>query len=237
MLAVMPANISDAELRRRLQHVRWIGGGTGTGKSTVASLLAQRFGLGVYDGDQAARGYMTRVDPEKQPHYAAWLAMSPQQRWLERTPEEIFADMPTLHGESFPFVLDDLLSSASEQIILVDDFRTLPRHVAPLLSWPEQAVFLLPTPSFRERALRNRYSDPKRARANWGDADVGLVLAARLARDELWDAEVRRQADGLGLRVIAVDGTRSPDELSDQLAPMFRLGQPRSAQPRDRGNV
>jgi hypothetical protein len=220
----MPADRGGTDMRERLRHIRWIGGGTGTGKSTVAAILATRFGLDICHGDQAERGYVARVRADKQPRFAALLAMSVAQRWLERTPEQIFAEMPSLHGEMFPFVLDDLLARPSGRILLVDDFRTLPRNVAPLLSWPSQAVFLLPTPSFREQALRSRYADPERARANWGDADPEPIIAARLARDELWDAEVRRQAQQWGLPVIEVDGTRTASELADELARDFRLG-------------
>jgi hypothetical protein len=192
----------------------------------VAALLAGRFGLDIYDGDQGERGYAARVHPGRQPRLAALLAMSPRQRWLERPPGQVFAEMPSLHGETFPFVLDDILARVSREGLLVDDFRTLPRDVAPLLAWPGQAVFLLPAASFREQALRRRYADPARARANWGDADPWEMLAARLARDELWDGEVRRQAREFGLPWLPVDGTRSPGELADELARQFRLTRP-----------
>jgi hypothetical protein len=219
----MASDLGAAELRQRLAHIRWIGGGTGTGKSTVAAALAGRFGADIYDGDLGELGYVTRVRPAEQPRYAALLAMSADQRWLDRTPEQIFAEMPSLHGESFPFVLDDLLRHPGGRVLLVDDFRTLPREVAPLLSWPCQAVFLLPAPSLREQALRTRYADPDRASANWGDADPARMLEARLARDHLWDAEIRRQAAEHGLPVIDVDGTRSPDQVAHEIARGFRL--------------
>ncbi|MEU7935846.1 hypothetical protein [Microbispora bryophytorum] len=48
-------------------------------------------------------------------------------------------------------------------------------------------------------------------------------MARRLARDRLWDEEVRRQARELGLPVLPVDGSRSAAELAAELAAMFRL--------------
>lgn len=219
----MASDLSVAELRHRLDHIRWIGGGTGAGKSTVAAVLAGWSGADIYDGDRGERGYVNRVGAEGQPRFAALLAMSAEQRWLGRSPERIFAEMPSLHGESFPFVVDDLLGYPRGRVVLVDDFRTLPREVAPLLSWHSQAVFLLPDPSFRELALRTRYADPGRARANWGDADPRRMLAARLARDRLWDAEIRHQAGEHGLPVIDVDGTRGADEIGHEIAGAFRL--------------
>jgi hypothetical protein len=91
------------------------------------------------------------------------------------------------------------------------------------LAWREQAVFLLPTPVFRRRVLGIRFADPARARANWGDTDHTRAFANRLARDKLWDAELRRQAAEADLPVLAVDGAHDAAELADDLALRFRL--------------
>lgn len=221
----MTSRPSTADLRRRLAHVRWIAGGAGAGKSTVTRALAERHDVLVYDGDRAELGYVHRCDPQRQPYLWALLRTSREDRWASRTAEEIFHAMPSLHGETFGFVLDDLLALSADRPVLVDDFRTLPREVAPLVTRPEQAVFLLPSPEFRARALGTRFADPARARANWGDGDHAAALAKRLARDRLWDEEVRRQARELGLPVLPVDGSRSVAELAAELAAMFRLDQ------------
>jgi dephospho-CoA kinase len=43
----------DSRTLAGFDHVRWIGGGTGAGKSTVTGRLAERFGLAVYGTDAA----------------------------------------------------------------------------------------------------------------------------------------------------------------------------------------
>ncbi|GAB3156388.1 hypothetical protein GCM10027290_54100 [Micromonospora sonneratiae] len=177
----------------------------------------------IYDGDRAERDYASRCTAQKQPHLWALLEAPLAQRWNGRGAQEIFESMPSLHGETFGFVVDDLLAMPTERPVLVDDFRTLPREVAPLLTWPEQAAFLLPTRQFRDRALRARFADGPRARMNWGDGDHGEAFALRLARDELWDAEVRREAFELHLPVVTVDGSRDALDLADDLAARFRL--------------
>ena len=113
--------------------------------------------------------------------------------------------------------------------MLVDYFGVLPRDLAPLLSQPAQAAFLVPTPSFRRAALSRRYADPNRARANWGELDPATVLEARLARDALWDAEVTDQTAALRLPLLTIDGKRSPGELVRDLAEHFRLDARRSS--------
>ncbi|WP_346105284.1 hypothetical protein [Nonomuraea maheshkhaliensis] len=213
------------ELGARLAHVRWLAGGTGAGKSTLARVLGERYDVLRYDGDRAEAGYVARCTPQRQPYMCALVRMSKEERFAARTPEEIFLSMPSLHGETFEFVVEDLLALPADRPVLVDDFRTLPREVAPLLEWREQAVFLLPTPEFRRRALSERYADPDRARANWGDGDHAAALAARLGRDELWDEEVRGQARERELAVVRVDGSRGVEELADEVAAMFRLSE------------
>lgn len=47
----------------------------------------------------------------------------------------------------------------------------------------------------------------------------------RLARDQLWDAEVRRQAAEAGLVTITVDGGQNIQDLGQRLARMFLLDQ------------
>ncbi|WP_091103924.1 hypothetical protein [Micromonospora citrea] len=220
----MVADNQGADLARRLSHVRWLAGGTGSGKSTLARALAERYDVLIYDGDRAERGYVSRCTAHEQPYLWALRQAPPAQKWNSRSAQEIFESMPSLHGETFGFVVDDLLAMRTGRPVLVDDFRTLPREVAPLLAWPEQAAFLLPTPQFRDRALRARFADAARARANWGDSDHGEALALRLARDELWDAEVRRQAVELHLPVVSIDGSRDVTDLVDDLAARFRLG-------------
>jgi hypothetical protein len=69
---------------------------------------------------------------------------------------------------------------------------------------------------------------PTRAepRANWGDSDHSSAFAKHLARDELWDTELRHQADRFNLPVILIDGSRDLTHLADDVARRFRLGGP-----------
>nr|WSY57303.1 hypothetical protein OG999_49045 [Streptomyces sp. NBC_00886] len=64
-------------LTERLAHVRWIAGGTGAGKSTLARSLADRYDVVVYDGDRAGPGRLARCDPRHQPHLAALRGLPP----------------------------------------------------------------------------------------------------------------------------------------------------------------
>jgi hypothetical protein len=204
-----------------LAHVRWIGGGTGAGKSTVARILSARTGAVVYDGDRAEHDWVSRCTQRDHPHMHANLLRSREERAL-LSPAEKVAGMASRHGETIGFVVDDLRAMPG-RLAIVDWFGNLPRDVAPLLSWPEQAAFLLPTREFRRHALSARFADPDRAKANWGTADTEVALANRLARDELLAAETREQATELGLPIVEIDGSRDAESVADELAELFRL--------------
>ncbi|MFD8008977.1 hypothetical protein [Streptomyces sp. NPDC058955] len=217
-------------LPSRLAHVRWLAGGTGTGKSTVARLLAQRYGVAVYDGDRAEHDWLRRCDPGRHPRLAALGRPGAGGGSRGRTAEQVFRSMPGLYGETVGLLVEDLLDLPDDRIVVVDYFGLLPDHLAPLLPTPDHAAFLLPEPPFRRSVLTARYADPARARANWGDADPAAALALRLDRDALWDAEVRAGAERQGLPVLPVDGTVPPDVLAARVARAFGLA-PRAHAP------
>lgn len=213
----------SSTLAARLQHVRWIAGGTGSGKSTAAAGLAHRFGLDVYSGDRAEHDWLTRCSPQHHPHLAALRRQRPGDNWRHRSAEPAYEAMGSRHGETIGFLIEDLLARPADRIVLVDYFGVLPRDLAPLLDRPTQAVFLIPTAAFRRTVLGRRYADLDRARANWGDLDPAAALKIRLGRDALWDVEVTGQAIALGLSLLHIDGSRTPEALVDQLAEHFEL--------------
>jgi ABC-type thiamine transport system ATPase subunit len=67
-------------LRARLQQVRWIGGGSGAGKSSVVNLVAPTHGLIEYSCDNRIRDHARRSNPSDAPLLSAFLAMDMNQR-------------------------------------------------------------------------------------------------------------------------------------------------------------
>ncbi|MBO0796240.1 MAG: hypothetical protein J2P36_35565 [Ktedonobacteraceae bacterium] len=194
----------------RLRHIRWIGGGSGAGKSTVARFLAEKHGFHLYSCDEMLPAHTASTNPVDHPLLHAFIAMTMDERWAKRKPEEMFRTFHWFQGEGFEFVLEDLLALPADRPVLVEGFQLLPRLVAPLLSRSDQAVWLLPTPEFRHTALASRGS-------TWSIAgrtsDPERALANLLARDALFTKEVSRQAAALRLNSIEVDGSSSVDEL------------------------
>jgi len=199
----------------RLRHVYWIGGGSGAGKSTVARRLADRHGLRLYATDDVMADHARRSTPDDSPNLAAFLAMTMDERWLDRSPETMLDTFHWYRGEAFDLIVDDLLHLPAVPRVVVEGFRLLPRLVEPLLAVPAQAVWLLPTPGFRRAAFDSRgslwqiageTSDPERALRNLLDRDK--MFTDRLA------VEARR----LALPVVEVGEGMSEDELTERVA-------------------
>ena len=207
------------ELRDKLRHVRFIGGGSGAGKSAVARQISAESGLQLYHAEQFS-SYVPRTTPADAPLLHAFLAMDMDERWLNRSPSVMLDTFHGFHGEQFDLLLEDLLALPKTPPILVEGFTLVPRLVAPLLTRPGQAVWLVPTPAFRRAAFDSRgstwdipgkTSDPERARAN-------LVI-----RDQLFTDEVLREATALGLPVIHVDLNLTIDELVNRVAAVLNV--------------
>ncbi len=147
--------------------------------------------------------------------------MNLDERWVNRPPSVMLRTFHGFQGEGFHLILEDLPGLPEEPPILAEGFKLLPRLVSPLLTGPNQAVWLVPTPQFRRVALEMRgstwdiprkTSNPKRALSNL------------LARDELFSDEVVKQAAALQLRVIEVDGSLGVDEVMGRVAEGLALG-------------
>jgi 2-phosphoglycerate kinase len=178
-----------ADLPAALRHVRWIGGGSGAGKSTIARRLATDHGLRIYDTDAVMADHGTRISNEDAPYLTAFKAMDMNERWVNRDPVTMLETFHWYRGEGFDLIVEDLLELTGEAGVIAEGFRLLPHLVAPMLAAPENAVWLLPTPEFRAAAFRNRdpardftqrTGDPERAQSN------------RAERDRLFTSRLRR---------------------------------------------
>ncbi len=199
----------------RLRHIRWIGGGSGAGKSTIACLLAEKHRLRLYHCDDTQSAHTARSNAADHPMLHAFLAMTMDERWAKRTPAEMFRTFHGFHGEGFSLILEDLLDLPTDVPVLVEGYKLLPRLVVPLLSRVDQAVWLIPTPEWRRTALSRRGSLWSIARRT---SDPETALANLLARDALYTEEVARQAAALQLPTIEVNGSATVDELVERAA-------------------
>jgi 2-phosphoglycerate kinase len=209
-----------ADLRAQLRHVYWIGGGSGSGKSTIAGRIADEHGLRLYSTDEVMSDHGRRIAPEDAPLLSKFAAMGMDDRWLNRSPETMLETFHWFRGEGFGLIVEDLLRLPQEPRVIAEGFRLLPHLVKPLLTMPSQAVWLLPTPEFRRAAFESRgalwqiagkTSDPVRALDNL------------LRRDRMFTERLYKETADLQLQVINVDVTMTEDDLADQVTEALAL--------------
>jgi len=199
--------------------VRWIGGATGAGKTTVATRLRARFGLQQYSTDATLSAHAA-APTEETPLLSRFLAMDMDDRWLRRDARTMLDTFPWFAGERFRWIVSDLEAVPSTPTVVAEGFRLLPRCVAPLLAAPWHGVWLITTPGFRRRVLERR-PEPQQFWRRTSDPDGAFERL--LERDALFAERTEREARELGLRVVTVDGTVPLDEVTAEVAEWFRL--------------
>ncbi|NUP33484.1 MAG: hypothetical protein HOU01_17490 [Streptomycetaceae bacterium] len=202
-----------------LRRMLWIGGGQWSGKSTVAEIIAEEHGLTVYHYDyHDARGHQDRRVARRVARGEPVADPTPDQVWVEQSPEEMAAETLAGFPIRFEWALDDLRALFTGRPAIAEGWGLRPELVAPLLDSLRRMVVLVPTEDFRRHQLRTlprarafnvRVTDPARAQAN------------RIARDRLIAEDAARNACRLGIRIIEVDGTRAASAVATEVADHF----------------
>jgi hypothetical protein len=165
----------------------WIGGGTGSGKTTVARMFAGRHGLRVFPLDAFWYSHAARL-PEPEPE--------PDEQWIGTAPAAQAAEFEALTRRRWPLVLADLAALPASPPTVVEGPQVLPD----LIPAGDRAVFLVPAPAFQRSVLQRRplplTADPARALAN------------RIEKDRIHGVRVAELAGAGGFPVVTVDGTR-----------------------------
>ncbi len=202
-----------------MNRVLWIGGATDAGKTTVATLIAERHGLRPYHFDRQEMRHFAQADPARHP--ALWQAhpdrMTAEERWLGAPPAAMARETIACWTERFWMTVDDLHALPQRAGVIAEGPGLFPDCVATQIEDPRQAIFLIPSAAFkRETALargkpgaRHETNDPERA------------TRQIFERDRLMREFVRERAAALGLRVVEVDGSLGAGEVAARIEGWF----------------
>ena len=192
--------LNDETLQQALRHVLWIGGAPDAGKTSVAAVLVEKYGLQFYSLDEhAEEHWFDHVSKDPSAFGHAWMSRSLDERWLQ-PPEQQLRNVLRITEDDFPLVVTDLLAMPKESPILVEG-NVPPELVEPLLATKQQAIWLIPTESFalssflrREKHVaHNDRRDPRQTKAN------------HIARDRLLTEHVQQEALTRNLKLLEVD--------------------------------
>jgi hypothetical protein len=202
-----------------LREALWIGGGQWAGKSTVARILARRYGLTAYHYDyHDARGHEDRRIARRVRRGEAPFRPEPDAVWVSGTPEQMAADTLAGFPLRFDWALDDLRALVSGHPIVAEGWGLRPELVAAITDAPRRMVVMVATEEFR---LRQVSSLPRAAALGQRVSDPALAQRNRLARDRIVAEDAVNSARRLGIRVIEVDGTQDADAIAGIVADHF----------------
>jgi hypothetical protein len=202
-----------------LRNALWIGGGQWAGKTTVARILARRYGLTAYHFDyHSARGHEDRRIAQQfhrglTPAEQDWEAI-----WIEPTPRRMADAVLAQFADGFAWVQDDLRALTTPLPVIAEGWGLRPELVAPVTSTLDRMVVMVPTDEFRRYQAAHL---PRAGRVTATVSDPDLAQRNRLERDRLLAEDAVRAARKLGLRVLEVDGSRDAEAVAGDLADHF----------------
>lgn len=208
----------QSDIAQKLSHVLWIAGSPCSGKSTISHTITRIYVFLDYHVDALARHHFARRIAAGDVEAAAFLKMSMDQRWILRSVEEMFQETIVSWTRDFDLVIEDLLALPQENFIVAEG-NFFPECVAPYLSSPHQAIWLVPTDSFCEQARRRKHVELIRRQQRHGVYNEGSNPEKRLLniieRDCLLAHYVKQQAEAQHLPLYEVDGSRSLEEMTE----------------------
>ena len=165
--------------------------------------------------------HVRRSSPEDCPLLHRFMAMDMDQRWVNRSPQTMLDTFHWFAGEGFNLIIEDLLRLPRESRVIVEGFRLLPHLVKPFLSSISHAVWLLPTPDFRQAVVASRGGPA------WGflakTTNPERALRNLLERDRMFTDILRQETTRLGLHAIEVNPSMTELDLTKRVTDVFRL--------------
>ncbi len=191
----------------RMPGVFWLGGGCGSGKTTIARVVTRRLDLRLYPVDGYTYAHAERSKQGGFPLNRASAEMTPEQRW-SRTPAELAGWFAAVAAERLAMILADLRDLGPGPTVVAEGPQLFPDLIAPLMTTSEHGLWLLPTPEFSQHSVAGRRAGGL----------TGAAAQRRRDRDVLLTEMNRLQARRHGLPSAEVNGNRSLADAIDMVA-------------------
>lgn len=190
--------------KQPLSHVLWLGGATDAGKTSVATVLAERYGLQLYSFDEHAEElWENHFSQQPSSHGYQMMALRSDERWVLPSPAALARQSIEIATECFPVVIERLLALPPEPLIIAEGFEFLPELVEAVLPDRRQAIWLGSTETFQRTAFVQR----GKADAHKNKSDPERAAQNHFNRDRLLAQHIAEEALRRGLTYLEVDGS------------------------------
>ena len=208
----------------RRPNLRWIVGGSCSGKSTLCQNLSAAYGIPVYDMDaQIFGGYQDRYRPERHPASLAWFRAGDPLAWaLSLSLDDWYHLNRATHAEYLDLLADDLLANDPGSRLLIDGGITNPALLAQVLPTSQIACLAVPpslsTYLWEEDEERRGMKEAIQRLANPQQAWDSF-----LAKDQFIHRTIVEESEACGIRIFWRDENTLPAALAHEVARFFGL--------------
>lgn len=216
--------LTQPAIAQKLSHVLWIGGSPCSGKSTLSHTLTRIYVFIDYHVDAWSQNHFARRVAAGDAEARAFLHMNMDQRWIERSVDELTREAISSWTRDFSLVIEDLLALPGDNFIVAEG-NFFPQCVLPYLSSPRQAIWFVPTDAFCEQGRQRRQAELSVRQKRHGvyneSSDPARRMRNIIARDRRLARYVKQQAEELSLTVHEIDGKRSREEMVEMVEQHF----------------
>ena len=202
-----------------MAEIYYIGGSPCSGKSTMAELLAEKYGFQYFKQDDYLEEYMRRGVQEERNLFKKVSLMSMEEMWM-RPPAELCAEEIALYEIMFSYSIHDVLALSQEGTVIAEGAGFMPSLVKKINIDKSHYICVVPTKEFQvnmysKRSWISHYlsdcSDPSKAFENW------------MERDALFAETVLQEAEAFGYASFIVDGVSSIEANLATIQNLFQL--------------
>lgn len=185
-----------------------IGGAPGTGKTTLGSALAARFGVTSLTIDDLLTAAQAVTSPESHPGLHIMRGMAYQEYFTNNPVEYLIADAILQHETAWRLVEPVIRKHATwAPAIVIDGWHLRPYKVDQLGFDNVRSAWIVADESVLEERIRN---DGEWLRSS---RDPEKMVVNFLARSLWFNALIKKQAAALQMTILLQDGKRSAEEL------------------------
>lgn len=124
-------------------------------------------------------------------------------------------------------VIEDLHAMSTDRPIIAEGPGFFPEVILPLLMNSRQAIWMVPSESFKRDSHHRRLKGKRRAELL---DNPELAQRNHIERDLLWAEQYRQSAKERALPLLEVDGSKGPEEVAAEAEAYFKRLLPPSNQ-------